>query len=93
MIMKWRYTSGFNVDNSVRIARGDQTGLTALSQYIIRSPFSTSKLGYNDKTDMLVYRSKITHGKNKKNFSIFTAEEFIAAITQHIPERSFQLVR
>jgi Putative transposase len=35
----------------------------------------------------------MTHGKNKKNFSIFCAEEFIAAITQHIPEKSFQLVR
>ncbi|MBU1060889.1 MAG: transposase, partial [Proteobacteria bacterium] len=28
-----------------------------------------------------------------KNFSISTADEFIAAITQHIPEKSFQLVR
>ena len=42
---------------------------------------------------MVVYRSKITHGKNKKNFSISSAEEFIAAITQHIPEKNFQLVR
>ena len=33
------------------------------------------------------------HGKNKKNFSVSSAEEFIAAITQHIPEKSFQLVR
>ncbi len=30
----------------------------------------------------------MTHGKNKKNF-----EEFIAAITQHIPEKSFQMLR
>ncbi len=35
----------------------------------------------------------MTHGKNKKNFSICTAEEFIAAITQHIPNPSFQMVR
>ena len=26
-------------------------------------------------------------------FQIYTAEEFIAAITQHIPEKSFQMVR
>jgi hypothetical protein len=32
----------------------------------------------------------MTSGKNKKNFQIYTAEEFIAAITQHIPEKSFQ---
>ncbi len=38
-------------------------------------------------------RSKMTSGKNKKNFQVYTAAEFIAAITQHIPEKSFQMVR
>lgn len=93
MIMKWRHTSGFSVDNSVCIARDDEAGITNLAQYIIRSPFSTNKISYNDDTGMVVYRSKMTHGKNKKNFSIFSAEEFIAAITQHIPDKNFQLVR
>ena len=36
----------------------------------------------------------MTHGNdNKKNFEVYTAEEFIAAIAQHIPEKSFQMVR
>ncbi len=35
----------------------------------------------------------MTHGKNKKNFEVYTAEDFIAAITQHIPQKSFQMVR
>jgi hypothetical protein len=35
----------------------------------------------------------MTHGKNKENFEVFNAGEFIAAITQHIPEKNFQLVR
>jgi hypothetical protein len=30
----------------------------------------------------------MTHGKNKKNFSIKTADEFIADIIQHIPEET-----
>jgi len=93
MLMKWNHTSGFNVDNFVRIAKDDQEGLTNLVQYIIRNPFSLAKLSYNNSTGMVTYRSKMTHGKNKKNFSISTADEFIAAITQHIPEKSFQLVR
>ena len=42
---------------------------------------------------MVTYRSKMTHGKNKKNFAIMPAEEFIAAITQHIPDKNFQLAR
>jgi hypothetical protein len=41
----------------------------------------------------VLYRSCLTHGKNKKNFEVFTAEEFIAAITRHIPEKYFQRVR
>ncbi len=93
MIMKWRHTSGFSVDNSVCIARDDEIGITSLAQYIIRSPFSTSKINYNENTGMVTYRSKMTHGKNKKNFSICSAEEFIAAITQHIPNPGFQMVR
>jgi hypothetical protein len=31
--------------------------------------------------------------KGKSNYKIFSAGEFIAAITQHIPEKSFQLIR
>lgn len=42
---------------------------------------------------MVVYKSKMTHGKNKKNFSISTADECIADIIQHIPDKRFQLVR
>jgi len=34
----------------------------------------------------------MSHGKNKKNFQVFSVLNFIAAITQHIPEQSFQLV-
>ena len=51
---------------------------------------------YNDATGMVVYRSKdipSTRKGGRKNFQVFTAAEFIAAITQHIPDKSFQLVR
>jgi|SRR3989304_3898531 len=51
------------------------------------------RLTYNRETCTVIYRSKMTSGKNKKTFQIYTAEEFIAAITQRIPEESFQVVR
>jgi hypothetical protein len=36
----------------------------------------------------------MSHGNNnKKNFEVYPPEEFLAAITQHIPEKSFQMVR
>jgi hypothetical protein len=56
-------------------------------------PFSLAKMTYNEQTGTVIYRSKMTHGKNRKNFQVFEADEFITAITQHIPEKSFQLVR
>ncbi len=96
MILKWRHTSGFSVDNCVRIARDDHKGQTAVAQYILRSPFSAGKITYTSSSGMVVYKSKMTHRKikgGKKNFSIYTAEEFIASITQHIPDKNFQLVR
>ncbi len=35
----------------------------------------------------------MTHGTNKENFEVFPVEEFIAAITQHIPDKHFQMVK
>jgi hypothetical protein len=91
-LMGWRH-SGFSVYRGNRIARDDQEGQEALAQYIIRNAFSEDKITFIDDTGKVLYRSGMTHGKNKKNFELFTAEEFIAAITQHIPEKSFQMVR
>jgi len=42
---------------------------------------------------MIIYRSKMSHGGNKKNFQAFSSMEFIASITQHLPERLAQIVR
>ena len=90
--MGWKH-SGFSVHNEVKVARGDEKGREALAQYIIRNTFSLKRLIYNQQTGTVIYRSKMTHGENKRNFQIYTAEEFIAAITQHIPEKSFQMLR
>ena len=61
--------------------------------YIIRNTFSLAKLKYEAGDSSVIYRSKMTHGKNKRNFQVFSPLEFVAAITQHIPEPSFQLAR
>jgi hypothetical protein len=93
MIMKWRHVSGFSVHNEVRIKPGDDKGIENLSQYIIRNTFSLEKLKYETGDSSVIYRSKMSHGKNKRNFQVFTPLDFIAAITAHIPDPYFQLVR
>ena len=36
---------------------------------------------------------RMKKGSNKKNFEVYSAENFIAAITQHIPNKFSQLIR
>jgi hypothetical protein len=83
----WRYVSGFNIHNGVKIDRKDEKGWEALAQYIIRNPFSLEKIRYIAKTGTVIYRSAMSRGKSKKNFEIFDAEDFLATITQHIPDK------
>jgi hypothetical protein len=40
--------------------------------------------GFLEDTGKVLYRSGMIHGSNKKNFEIFTPEQFIAAIAQLI---------
>jgi hypothetical protein len=42
------------------------------------------KVQYVEWSGTVVYRSKMGHGKSKRNFEIFSAEKFIARITHHI---------
>ena len=53
--------------------------------HVIRNPFSEQKMVYNAENGTVIYRSRM-HAKTKRNFEIFSAEKFIAAITQHIPD-------
>ena len=48
---------------------------------MIRNAFLEQKISYIEDTGKVLCRSAMTHGNNKKNFEIFSAEEFIAAIT------------
>ncbi len=59
----------------------------------MRNAFNASKINYIEKSGKVIYHSKMQKGKNRKNFMVYTAEEFIAAITQHIPKKSFQMSR
>ena len=42
-------------------------------------------------TDTVLYRSRL-NPKINRNFEVFTPTDFLAAITQHIPDKSAQMV-
>ena len=64
----------------------------AHEEYILRNPFSVEKMTLESPTDMVIYRSRL-NAKINRNFEVFTATDFLAAITQHIPDKGAQMVR
>ena len=91
MLRGWVH-SGFQVHRSRRIAAHECQDMQRLAQYIVRNPFSVAKMQVNRSGDSILYRSGMNL-KIKRNFQVFTACDFIAAITQHIPDKRFQMVR
>ena len=57
-----------------------------------RNQFSIAKMQLNHSGDSILYRSGM-NAKIKRNFRVFTACDYIAAITQQIADKRFQMVR
>lgn len=102
----WKHT-GFNVQRSRRVLPEERDDLERLSQYMIRNPFSIEKMQVNpphwgSADSSIIYRSGM-NPKIQRNFEVFPPQadpppedspcDFIAKITRHIPDKSFQLVR
>jgi len=89
------HNSKSSIDNrQSAIKRAD---LERLAQYIIRNPFSVEKMQATEANranpdGSIIYHSGM-NPKIQRNFEVFSPCDFIAAITQHIPDKSFQLVR
>jgi hypothetical protein len=90
MLRGWTH-SGFNVHRSERVPPSNREDMERLAQYIIRNPFSVDKMQPNSSGDSIIYRSGM-NPKIQRNFEVFSPCDFIARITQHIPDKSFQLV-
>ena len=65
-------------------ARAD---LEDLAQYILRNPFSVEKMTLESPSDNVIYRSRL-NAKINRNFEVFTPTDFLAAVTQHIPDKA-----
>jgi hypothetical protein len=98
--------SGFSVDQSVYLSPRDTTGLERLAQYILRCPFSLARVVRLTDDGSLIYRAEQDHcrrfpgpasadlrGGPRRNFQVFSALDFLAELTQHIPEKGEHLVR
>jgi hypothetical protein len=90
-LLGWRH-SGFSLHNAVRIGAHDSDGRRPVSEYILRSPFSQERLRYHTTTGTVLYHSKM-HPVLKRNFEVFSACDWLAALTAHIPNAGEHLVR
>jgi len=87
----WKH-SGFNLHAGEHVPPEAKADLEDLAQYILRNPFSVEKMTLESPTDMVIYRSRL-NAKINRNFEVFTLTDFLAAITQHIPDKGAQMVR
>ena len=101
----WEH-SGFSVDQSVLLSAGDQAGIERLVQYMIRCPFSLSRLVKVTDTGQVVYKAEkqacrafpdpraddLEAGTNR-NFQVLSPLDFLAEFTQHIPPKGSHIIR
>ena len=101
----WKH-SGFSVDKNVLIKANDKTGLERLVQYISRCPFSLERIIKLTDTDHVIYKAEHKNCRRfpepsdttlksgiSRNFQIFDPLDFIAEITQHIPNKGEHTIR
>ena len=98
--------SGFSVDQSVLLPAGDRAGIERLVGYMIRCPFSLSRLIKVSQTGQVIYKAEkdscrafpdprgvdLASG-TKRNFQILSPLDFLAEFTQHIPPKGSHLIR
>jgi hypothetical protein len=85
---------------------GDSDGVERLSQYMARGPFSLARLVRITASGHVVYRAEKDHCQKfpepasadllhgvRRNFQIFEPLDFLAELTQHIPNKGEHLIR
>lgn len=91
-LKNWRH-SGFSVDaGEAPLAADDAAGRRRLAEYLLRAPFSLEKITYNAEAGSVLYRSD-RHWRTKRNFEVFSAPRFIAALLDQMPPKGVPQVR
>jgi hypothetical protein len=88
---QWRHT-GFSVHNRIRTRAADAEGRQRLAPYMIRCPFALKKMSYDQKSGMVIYRSKLP-ATLKRNYQLMPALKWLRLLMNHIPDKYEHLVR
>ena len=91
-LLSWRH-GGFSLDaGEAPLAATDRPGRRRLAEYLLRAPFSLEKITCNSAAGQVLYRSE-RHWRTKRNFEVFRAHDFIAALVDQIPDKGVPSVR
>jgi hypothetical protein len=103
-IRGWQH-SGFSVDQSVRVEAQDTEGLQRLIEYFLRCPFSQARMIQVTGQGKVLYKtadnrlgrfpeaaSEDLLAGPKRNFQVFDPLDFLAEVTQHIPDAGEHLI-
>jgi hypothetical protein len=101
----WKH-SGFSVDNSVRIEKGDHNGMQRLVEYVARCPFSLARMVALTKDGKILYRAAHPNclpfplsgdaslmAGIPRNYEVYDPLDFLAEVTQHIPNKGEHQIR
>ena len=104
-MLSWQH-SGFGVNFAVRLGAHDLAGRERLAQYMLRCPFSLDRMiRVTDQGKVLYLAEKKTPrrfpkpaspdllGHVARTFQVFDPLDFIAQLTQHIPDTAKHLTR
>ena len=104
--IRWWKHSGFSVDQSVRLEAGDTAGIQRLIQYFLRCPLSQARMIEVTEAGKVIYKTEhnavgrfpepgdeeLLPGPSR-NFQVFDPLDFLAEVTQHIPDPGEHLIR
>jgi len=88
LLLSWE-SSGFSIDDSVRIPAGEKNTLEKVARYMLRSPVSLSRLQWTRAAAHVLYAPKTSHDDPSELFprlEKIDALEFLARVITQIPE-------
>ena len=91
-MLSWRH-SGFSLHVSSPIAADDRDGLERLIRYQYRHSFEPGGVTYNEDNRTVVYQQRREHPKKRRNFEVFSAQDFLLALADQVPHRRKHLIR
>ncbi len=91
-MLTWRHT-GFSVDASVRVPKGDSATLGRLVRYMARPAVAFDRVEYDERTGMVTVRSAKKLRGERRVVAKYDVLTFLALLTLQVPPSGTHMVR